>query len=185
MSWYYHESISAHDNRFNHLESAGTCQIQSKCVQIQLHVLLTTNSDRYPSQLCHPFFLCVSPDSCLLASFPPSQLALHWEGLRFPRGKHGYSYGSLHVPHAEFQIYKFTQQFSVHSSPLSHHFSLLLSVSLLPISSPISEHKLSIITLINTMEFAQWPQWPCLDIVLRKWLKVKEMHLPKPNHHIY
>lgn len=54
-------NLSAHDNRFNRLESAGTCQIQSKCVQMQLHVLLTTDSDRYPSQLCHPFFLCVSP----------------------------------------------------------------------------------------------------------------------------
>ena len=103
-------------------------------------------------------FLLTLLSCCFFPQSPPTHLlscsvssALH-------------SYAKLPFSYAHFF---FPTLLLCSAFPMSQ--SLLLSLSLsLSLSTLISWRNLSIIAVINTMEFSRWPRWPSLDIALGK-----------------
>lgn len=71
-----------------------------------------------------------------------------------------HSYAKLPFSYVHFF---FTALLLCSAFPMSQPLSLSLSLSTL-----ISWRNLSIIAVINTMEFSRWPHWPSLDIALGK-----------------
>lgn len=80
----------------------------------------------------------------------------------------------LVTSHSSFVLLSLICSAFIRHSPMYTFSSLLyffaqlflcLSLSLsLSLSTLISWHNLSIIAVINTMEFSRWPHWPSLDI---------------------